>query len=867
MMRQYFEIKKEYPDAILFFRLGDFYEMFHEDAEKAAPILEITLTSRDRGRSGRIPMCGVPHHAAEGYLAKLVERGFKVAVCEQVEDPKTAKGVVRRAVTRVVTPGTILDGKTRDGRENNYLAALYGENGGYGICAADIGTGDIAVTAFTGEWAGAAMADELSRLEPNEILVPASLAETAEAFRGRPPGRETPLTVLPDEALEDAALQGLLAEHFGARIVRNEAWAKHGLTRKAVGALVAYLRETQKRALLHLRRVRTYAPGRYMFLDARTGRNLELVRSLREGGRKGTLLSVLDRTTTSMGSRLLRVWLEKPLLSPVEINARLDAVEELYRNSFLRDDLRRRLKQVYDMDRLCSRVAYGSANARDLSALKDSLGELPALKVLLGPTESDLLAGLNRGIDPMDDMTALLGRALADDPPVAIREGGLIRDGYDPEVDRLRAVGGRAKDWLCALETEEKERTGIRSLKVGFNRVFGYYIEVSKANQHLVPEEYERRQTLANAERYVTPRLKEYENQILGAEDRLVDLEHDLFLDLREKVLVELSRIQQSARAVAELDALCSLAEAAVRNDYVRPVVDDGEVLEITGGRHPVVEAALGPGEFVPNDTDLNGTDQRLMILTGPNMAGKSTYMRQTALIVLMAQAGGFVPAEAARIGVVDRIFTRVGASDDLAGGESTFMVEMNECRVILQHATPSSLIVMDEVGRGTSTYDGMSLARALIEHIHAQVGAKTLFSTHYHELTTLDKHPGIVNYTITVAEHGDEIVFLRRVVPGRADRSYGIQVARLAGLPGTLIERALKILAELEAERGAGAPAGAALRTRQLELFEAAERRVCRELARLSVPEMTPLEALNKLHALQQELRAASGRGFPPVL
>lgn len=861
MMRQYFEIKKDYPDAILFFRMGDFYEMFHEDAQKAAPILEITLTSRDAGRAGRIPMCGVPYHAADGYLAKLVEQGFKVAVCEQVEDPKTAKGVVKRAVTRVVTPGTILDGKSQDGRENNYLAAVYGDDGGYGICAADIGTGDIAATAFTGEWAQTALADELARLEPNEILVPASLAESAELFTERPFGREVSVTVLPDETLTDGVLEDALIRHFGKRIVENEAWAKHGLTRKAVGSLVAYLKETQKRELAHLRRVRSYAPGRYMFLDPQTRRNLEIVRSLRDGGRKGTLLAVLDRTATSMGSRLLRAWLEQPLLDPAEINARLDAVEELHGNSFLREDLRRRLKQVYDIDRLCGRVAYGSANARDLLALKNSLEELPALKVLLGPSESTLLADLNRSIDAMDDLTDLLGRALAEDPPVTIREGGLIRPGYDSEVDRLRTVGGQARNWLCELEAEEKERTGIRSLKVGFNRVFGYYIEVSKANQHLVPAEYERRQTLANAERYITPRLKDYENQILGAEERLVELEYELFLDIRKRVLAELPRIQQSARAVAELDVFCSLAEVAVRNDYVRPVVDDGDELVIKGGRHPVVENVLGPGEFVPNDVELNSTDQRLVILTGPNMAGKSTYMRQTALITLMAQAGGFVPAEAAQIGVVDRIFTRVGASDDLAGGESTFMVEMNECRVILRHATPSSLIIMDEVGRGTSTYDGMSLARALIEYIHSRVGAKTLFSTHYHELTALDSHPGIVNYTVTVAERGDDIVFLRRVVPGRADRSYGIQVARLAGLPDALIERALAVLAELEAGRRANVPASP-VRKRQMELFEAAERRVCRELAHLNVLEMTPLEALNKLYALQQELRTASGQG-----
>ncbi|MBV1726704.1 MAG: DNA mismatch repair protein MutS [Candidatus Desulforudis sp.] len=859
MMRQYFEIKKDYPDAILFFRMGDFYEMFHDDAVLAAPILEITLTSRDAGRAGRIPMCGLPHHAGDGYLAKLVEQGYKVAVCDQVEDPKAAKGIVRRAVTRVVTPGTIMEGPGTDVRRNSYLVAVCRDVGGYGMCAADIGTGDIMTTAFTGEWAQAALRDELGRLEPSEILVPAAVSEEAEILSASRTW-ETSVTTITD--IEPGTVEDVLVAHFGRDVVENEAWARHHLTARAVGALIGYLKETQKRELVHLREVRSYAPGRYMFLDPATRRNLEISRSIRDGSRRGTLLATLDGTVTAMGSRLLRHWLEQPLLGASEVSARLDGVDELYLNTFLREDLRARLKRVYDIERLCSRVAYGSANARDLLALRDSLKELPAIKILVGGCSATLLGELNRNIDPLDDVCELLARAIAEEPPVSVRDGGIIRTGFDSEVDRLRAVGSQAKNWLCELEVAERERTGVRSLKIGFNRVFGYYIEITRANQHLVPEDYERRQTLANAERFVTPRLKEYESQIMGAEESLIELEYRLFQEVRETAMAQLGRMQMSAQAVAAFDAISALATVAVRENYCRPTVNNSDRIVITNGRHPVVETALGPGEFVPNDTELNGSDQRLVLLTGPNMAGKSTYMRQVALITLMAQMGSFVPADAAEIGVVDRIFTRVGASDDLVGGESTFMVEMNECRVIIEHATPASLIVMDEVGRGTSTYDGMSLARALIEFIHSKIGAKTLFSTHYHELTDLDQQAGIVNYTITVAEKGDEVVFLRRVVPGKADRSYGIQVARLAGLPESLIKRAFDILRELEAGTGSGLKTGRNSTLRQMELFEtAAERKLLRELAGMDLMEMTPLEALNKLYAMQRDVQGVGKR------
>ncbi len=860
MMRQYQEIKKAYPDTILFFQMGDFFEMFFEDAQVAAPILEIALTGRDAGELGRVPMCGVPVHAVESYLARLVEKGYRVAICEQVGDPGTARGVVRRAVTRVVTPGTVIENRLLDERRNNYLAVVEKAGHGYGLAAADVSTGDFLIGTYAGETAWERVVEELARLAPSEVLlsgVPGD-GELPGSFGGHVPAAVAPV---PESYRELAAVA--LEDHFGAEALAAAPWARHLAAARAAGVLLVYLRETQKRVLAHLQQVRTPVPGRHMVLDGATRRNLELT-AARDGGRRNTLLSVLDHTVTAMGGRRLRHWLEQPLLELDEIRARLAAVGELAADRVLRDEVRGHLKRMYDVERLAGRVAYGTAHARDLLALRSSLEAMFPLRERLRE-RGGLLGRLAGELDPPEELLDLLTRALNEDPPVGLREGNLIREGFHAEVDRLREAATRAREWLAGLEARERERTGIRSLKVGYNRVFGYYIEITKANQHLVPEDYRRRQTLVNAERYITPELKEYENLILGARERLVELEYRLFLELRDRVHAQLLRLQRSARAVARLDALASLAEVAVRERYTAPVVNNGDRIVIKAGRHPVVERVLGPGRFVPNDVRLDG-EQRLLILTGPNMAGKSTYLRQVALIVLMAQMGSFVPAEAAEIGVVDRIFTRVGAADNLAGGESTFMVEMNECRAILEHATPRSLIVMDEVGRGTSTYDGMSLARALIEYLHQQVGAKTLFSTHYHELTALEAIPGVVNHTVAVAEEGEEIVFLHRVVPGKADKSYGIQVARLAGLPAAVIARAREILLQLENRRATDRKRRDNLI--QVELFPRGEEHpVLAEIRKLDILNLTPLEALAKLDEWQRKLAAANkgaagGRG-----
>lgn len=858
MMEQYLRIKEKYPDAILLFHLGDFYEMFFDDALTASRLLEITLTGRDGGPLGRVPMCGIPVHAAEGYIARLIEKGQRVAICDQIEDPKTAKGVVRRAVTRVITPGTVIEGSLLDDKANSFLAALVGSaEDGWGLAVADVSTGEVSTAFLDGPRATVTLMDELSRLAPREILIPEDLVSGLD-WSALP---EAPaLTSRPNEWFDLSAAAEVLRAQFPREELERGAWARQPAMIRALGGLFSYLAATQLRPLAHLRRVRVYTPGRYMVLDAATRRNLELTRSLADGGRRGTLLGVLDHTQTAMGGRVLRSWIEQPLLDPELINERLAAVGELAADTLRLDALRPALSRIYDLERLAARVAYGTANARDLLAVKASLEAVAALREAAEGLTGALSRRLVEALDPCPELTALLGRALADEPPVTLREGGLIREGYDPEVDRLRRLGREGKDWLLALEAEERERTGIRSLKVGYNRVFGYYIEVTKANLHLVPADYQRRQTLANAERFVTPALKEYEEQIVHARERLVDREYRLFLEIRERVLAEVPRLQCLAAAVAELDALYSLAVAAVRNGYTAPRVTAGGRIFIREGRHPVVEQALGPGAFVPNDTLLDDDEQRMLIITGPNMAGKSTYMRQVALIVLMAQIGSFVPAAEAEIGVVDRIFTRIGASDDLAGGASTFMVEMRECRTIVEQATPRSLVIMDEVGRGTATFDGMSLARALLEYLHERVGAKTLFSTHYHELTALeDSLPGVVNYTTRVAEDGRNIVFLRKVVPGRANRSYGLHVARLAGLPEEVIVRAERILATLEREQWSSGvkEAGPGARVTQLQMFiPDGGQVVLEELRRLNLDEMTPLQALNRLDELQRKLK-----------
>ena len=860
MIRQYLEIKKQYPDAILFFRLGDFYEMFFDDARLASRELEITLTVRDGGAKERIPMCGIPYHASDTYIARLIAKKYRVAICEQVEDPSLAKGIVRREVTRVITPGTIMDGQLLDSKMNNYLASIARGEEGLGLAVTDITTGQFMVNSFPEVRAEAALLEELSRLMPAEIIVPLSEIDSFTRIINT----QGTLTVngYKDIAFEPGAAARALENQFGPDTLKTLQTSEARRSIPAAGALLCFLKETQKRDLTHIREVQFCQSGQYLLLDTVTRRNLELTRSLQDGSVKNTLLSVLDYTVTAMGGRLIRNWIEQPLLDLEKIESRLAAVEELVHKPLYRSDLKDELKQIYDLERLAGKISYGSANARDLVALKKSLGYLPSLKKHLEQAESTLLQETGRDIDPMPEIWELLNAAIDDDPPASLRDGGIIKAGYNAEVDRLRKAGREAKTMLAGLEERERARTGIKSLKVGFNKVFGYYIEVTRANLAQVPEDYQRKQTLANAERFITEELKEYENLLLGAEERLTQLEYSLFLEIREKLAAELPRIQRSAAAVARADALYSLGEAAAAGNYTRPRVSRDGLLEIKDGRHPVLEKVIGPERFVPNDCVMDNEKCRLLILTGPNMAGKSTYMRQVALIVLMAQAGSFVPASLARIPLVDQIFTRIGASDNLAGGQSTFMLEMDECRSIVTGATKNSLIIMDEVGRGTSTYDGISIARALIEYIHLKIGAKTLFSTHYHELTDLDQIPGIANFNVAVQEKGDNIIFLRKVIRGKADRSYGIHVARLAGLPESIILRATEILKYLESSRetreqtaATGEKGEFSAQDQNLEQNRFREAMVIEELRSLDLINITPLEAINRLHQLRQEL------------
>lgn len=904
MMRQYREIKARHPDALLFFRLGDFYEMFFEDAHTGARELEIALTGRDGGGAERVPMCGIPYHAAEHYIARLTDRGYKVAICEQVEDPRLAKGLVRREVVRVVTPGTIQDARLVGDKRNRYLAALARRGEGWALAAADVSTGEFTAAEFRGEGADRRLRDELSRLAPAECLLDPGLAADAAFLDVLRRGLGAALTPLAEEAWEPARARRVLLDHFGTASLAGFGAEDRPLAATAAGALLGYLRETQRDAVRQVTGLRLVVPEGFMTLDAATRRNLELTARLGDGARQGSLLSVLDRTVTAMGGRLLRQWLERPLLDPGAIGARLDAVEELAGEGLCRSEVRETLRGVYDLERLVSRVACGTANARDLAALRTSLERLPRLGRLLGARRSPLLREAAAGLSALEPVAGLIGRAIVDDPPVPLNEGGLIRPGYDPRVDELRRAGREGKGWIAALEAAERERTGIRSLKVGFNKVFGYYIEVTHANRHLVPDDYIRKQTLANAERYVTPALKEKEEAVLGAEERLLALEYRLFCEVREEVARHTAAIQAAARAVAAADAFAALAETAVAHDYVRPEVDDGAVIDLQGSRHPVLEQVLGPGGFVPNDIHLDGEGQRFLLITGPNMAGKSTVARQAALAVIMAQMGGFVPAASARIGVADRVFTRIGAADDLFSGRSTFMVEMSEVANILHNATPRSLVILDEVGRGTSTFDGLSLAWAVSEDLHDRVRARTIFTTHYHELTALEELlPGVRNFTVAVRERGEEVLFLRRLVRGAADRSYGIQVARLAGLPPAVLRRALEVLRELErseelrearrqvatgraaaavpadapadaapdaTDRPGGGPRGHPDGPRgdaggQLSLLPPpAQLEALRALLDIDVLRLTPLEALNRLFELQA-LARGDGKGRGP--
>lgn len=863
MLEQYLEVKRQHADEILFFRLGDFYEMFFEDAKVASRELEITLTSRDGGQAERIPMCGIPYHSADNYIAKLIQKGFKVAICEQVEDPKQVKGIVRREVVRIITPGTVISDSLLPDNGNNYLVAIAEEDGQLAFAAADISTGEFSWSVLAGQYRTGSLCDHLFRLLPREIIFTSKLADwkDLEAFLANrlPACTQTTLT-----AIDAAQLDELNRRHFAAELIPAQ-----GVAAQAIGSLLHYLHATVKSDLSHMNRLTRYEAGEHLVIDATAMRNLEITRNIREGGKKDTLLSVLDYTKTAMGGRLLKKWLEYPLVDKNAIRARQDALAELIGKSVLRQRLQSCLADIYDLERILTRVEVGTANARDLVALKTSLLALPAIKEELQGSESRLLSNAYLNLDTHSETAALLDNAIVDAPPFSVREGGMIKSGYDIELDELHAISRDTKQFIQDIESREREQTGIRSLKVGYNKVFGYYIEITHANSASAPANYVRKQTLANAERYITPELKEFETKILGAQDKIVNLEYALFVALREHVKAQLPAIQRTAQELAVLDVLQSMAEAAFRHQYIRPAINDNREIIIRDGRHPVVERLLVKERFVPNDTVLDHRENEVILITGPNMAGKSTYMRQVALLVLMAQMGSFIPAREASICPVDRIFTRVGASDDLATGQSTFMVEMNEVAQILKHATQNSLIILDEIGRGTSTFDGMSIARAVIEYLREKVKAKTLFATHYHELTALEDYsPLIRNYSVAVKERGNEVVFLRRIIPGGADKSYGIHVAQLAGLPKKLTQRAQELLQELEAPDGAAQatankcsvgvkPAANAQPQAAVSLFSSA---ALDELLAVDVMTITPLEAMNALYKLQMLARQESG-------
>ncbi|MBQ2061104.1 MAG: DNA mismatch repair protein MutS [Oscillospiraceae bacterium] len=859
MMRQYLEIKEQNPDSILFFRLGDFYEMFGADARTASRELDLTLTTRDKDKTKafdeKVPMCGIPYHASDAYIARLIAKGYKVAICEQTEDPATAKGLVKRDIIRVVTPGTVIDSACLEEGRSNFCAGIYLDDDNAALCACDISTGQTHATAFSGPERLTHLLNELGRFSPAEAVLNEAAYFNEDLHSALENKYHCHMEKLSAGRFQMESAEKTVRAQFGdeavARLPRD-----NGALLPALGALLSYLHETQKTDLSHIDELDYYRQGQFMELDLTARRNLELTETLRSKEKKGSLLWVLDKTKTAMGARCLRSWLEQPLLSVTAVNKRLDAVSALVDNTMARQELILALTGIADMERLIGRIVYGSAGGRDLVALRNAMERLPMVKAQLSAFPRGRLRELDEQLDDLHDLAALIGQTLTDEPPFSVREGEMIRDGFHPEVDRLRAILHGGKGIIAEMEASEKEKTGIRTLKIGYNKVFGYYIEVSNSFKDQVPETYIRKQTLVNGERYITQELKDLESDILSAADRVAALEFELFTDLRLKIAGQVSRVQQTAAAVAELDTLCSFAAVAVKNNYCCPAVDESGVIEIHDGRHPVVEQMRSDTLFVPNDTYLGSSENRVAIITGPNMAGKSTYMRQVALIALMAQVGSFVPARAAHLGIVDRIFTRIGASDDLSAGQSTFMVEMTEVSEILHHATANSLLILDEIGRGTSTFDGMSIARAVLEYCAdpKKLGAKTLFATHYHELTELENAlPGVKNFNIAVRTRGEEIIFLRKIIPGGADRSYGIEVANLAGLPAQVVNRAKKILRQLEEE--AGKPAPVEQSEDQVSFAAMAESEVAEAIRRCQVDTLSPLEALNLLYELKQKL------------
>ena len=872
-MAQYMETKKQYSDCILFYRLGDFYEMFFDDALTASRELEITLTGKECGLEERAPMCGVPYHAVDSYLSRLVQKGYKVAIAEQMEDPKLAKGLVKREVIRVVTPGTITSAQALDETKNNYLMGIVYLADKMGVSVADITTGDFLVTEVSTD---RALFDEINKFSPAEVICNDAFSMSGISLEDLKDRYHFTVSALDSHFFQDDSCRKVLREHFKVGSLEGLGLGDYDCGVIAAGAVLQYLYETQKSTLDHLTTIVPYATGNYMVLDSSTRRNLELLETMREKQKRGSLLWVLDKTRTAMGARLLRTWIEQPLISREDILKRQNAIEELNLNYISREELGEYLNPVYDLERLIGRISYKTANPRDLLAFRNSIAMVPHIKRLLGEFTSDALKELEQELDPLEDLEDLITRAIVEEPPITVREGGMIRDGYNEEADRLRHAKTEGKTWLAELEARERESTGIKNLKVKYNKVFGYYFEVTNSFKDLVPEYFIRKQTLTNAERYTTDELKNLEDVILGAEDKLFSLEYDLFCGVRDAIAAEVVRIQKTARAVAAVDVFVSLSVVATRSNYVKPQINEKGTIQIKGGRHPVVEKMMRDDMFVANDTILDNSRNRISIITGPNMAGKSTYMRQTALIVLMAQIGSFVPADQANIGICDRIFTRVGASDDLASGQSTFMVEMTEVANILRNATRNSLLILDEIGRGTSTFDGLSIAWAVVEHISNTrlLGAKTLFATHYHELTELEGlMSGVTNYCIAVKEQGDDIVFLRKIVKGGADKSYGIQVAKLAGVPDSVISRAKELVEQLvdsdltartrEIAEG-NAPAGHKpvpkpddVEMSQLTLFDTVrEDDIIEELKNLELGNMTPIDALNTLYRMQTKLK-----------
>ena len=849
MMKQYMDVKNEYKDSLLFYRIGDFYEMFFDDALTASKELEITLTGKDCGMKERAPMCGVPYHSVTGYIAKLIGKGYKVAICEQLEDPSLAKGLVKRNVTRVITPGTVIESNMLDDKKNNYIAAIYRVGVYYGFAYSDVSTGEFCTTEAIAGNNFSKILDEIARVMPAEIVVNQEMAADALGIKTIQDKFNSYITIREPSEVE-IDIQGFSE-------LDKLVYAKD-----ATRLLLLYIKETQKIDLKHINLIQNYEINDFMVLDSIARKNLELTETLRDKNKKGSLIWVLDKTSTSMGGRLLRRWIEKPLINVEEINYRHVGVKELKENIIKRDDILSTLKNVYDIERLTGKVAYGSISARDLVSLKNSLLKLPAVKDLIKDCTSPIINEIYNQMDTLDDIAKLIDDAIIDDPPLTLKDGGIIKSTFNDEVNKLRTASTEGKNWVIGVEAREREATGIKNLKVGYNKVFGYYIEVSKSNVGMVPDRYIRKQTLTTGERYITEELKEIESTILGAQDKVVNLETEIFNKVREDVAKEIKRLQQSSNAVAKIDVLCALAEIADKNNYIMPEVDDSDEIIIKDGRHPVVEELIPAGCFVPNDTTLNEADDRVNIITGPNMAGKSTYMRQVALIVLLAQIGSFVPASYAKIGIVDRIFTRVGASDDLSTGQSTFMVEMNEVANIVSNATRKSLLILDEIGRGTSTFDGLSIAWSVIEYIanNEKIGARTLFATHYHELTELEgKVPGVKNYCIAVKEKGEDVIFLRKIIRGGADESYGVHVAKLAGVPNVITSRANEILKTLKENNYIGRHEKelkkASFALPQVDLFNYKVGEIANELDKINVNELTPIEALNVLVKLKSKL------------